>query len=167
MTLLFFEFIGTTELLVIMIAALVLFGPRKLPDLGRSLGKSLGEFKRASEDFKRTWESEVDLERLDRESRIEQAALSGADSDPMLNPSEGSVARDTDQSYGGDSYLDESYYNSGSVSQADYADGSSNTTDAVTAADSSKDVSDDETLIARDSEETLISSASAPPKDRT
>ena len=60
--LLIFEFLGTTELLVIAVVALVLFGPRKLPEIGRSLGKSLAEFKRASDDFKRTWEYEVELE---------------------------------------------------------------------------------------------------------
>jgi sec-independent protein translocase protein TatB len=58
-----FEFLGTTELLVIAVVALVLFGPRKLPEIGRSVGKALGEFKRASDDFKRTWEYEVELER--------------------------------------------------------------------------------------------------------
>jgi len=42
--------------------ALVFFGPRKLPQLSRSLGKNLAEFRRASEDFKRTWEREVSLE---------------------------------------------------------------------------------------------------------
>jgi TatA/E family protein of Tat protein translocase len=68
--LLVFEFLGTTELLVIAVVALIIFGPRKLPEIGRTIGKSLAEFKRASEDFKRTWESEVDLERSDRESRI-------------------------------------------------------------------------------------------------
>jgi len=61
--LLVFEFLGTTELLVIAVVALVLFGPRKLPEIGRSVGKALGEFKRASDDFKRTWEYEVELER--------------------------------------------------------------------------------------------------------
>src|SRR5205085_5834987 len=60
--LLIFEFLGTTELLVIALVALVLFGTRKLPELGRSLGKSLAEFKRASDDFKRTWEYEVEIE---------------------------------------------------------------------------------------------------------
>lgn len=58
-----FEFLGTTELLVIAVVALVLFGPRKLPEIGRSVGKALGEFKRASDDFKRTWEYEVEVER--------------------------------------------------------------------------------------------------------
>jgi TatA/E family protein of Tat protein translocase len=61
--LLFLEFLGTSELLVIAVVALLLFGPRKLPDIGRTLGKSLAEFKRASDDFKRTWEYEVELER--------------------------------------------------------------------------------------------------------
>ena len=61
--LLFLEFLGTSELLVIAAVALLLFGPRKLPDIGRTIGKSLAEFKRASDDFKRTWEYEVELER--------------------------------------------------------------------------------------------------------
>ncbi|MBA3713358.1 MAG: twin-arginine translocase TatA/TatE family subunit [Pyrinomonadaceae bacterium] len=69
--LLFLEFIGTTELLVIAFVALIIFGPRKLPELGRSLGKSIGEFKRASEDFKRTWEREVEVERVERDLRID------------------------------------------------------------------------------------------------
>ena len=61
--LLVFEFIGTSELMIIAVVALIIFGPRKLPDLGRSLGRSLAEFKRASEDFKRTWEYEVEIEK--------------------------------------------------------------------------------------------------------
>jgi sec-independent protein translocase protein TatB len=69
------EGLGTTELLVIVVVALILFGPRKLPQLSRSLGKSLGEFKRASEEFKTQWEKEVTLEERQKEARIEQAAL--------------------------------------------------------------------------------------------
>ena len=61
--LLVFEFLGTTELLVIAVVALVLFGPRKLPEIGRTVGKAIGEFKRASDDFKRTWEYEVEVEK--------------------------------------------------------------------------------------------------------
>ncbi|HEX8293619.1 MAG TPA: twin-arginine translocase TatA/TatE family subunit [Pyrinomonadaceae bacterium] len=56
--LLFLEFIGTTELLVVLLVALVVFGPRKLPELGRSLGRALGQLQAASEDFKGTWEVE-------------------------------------------------------------------------------------------------------------
>jgi len=56
------ESLGSTELLFILVMALVFFGPRKLPQLSRSLGKSMAEFRRASDDFKRTWEREVSLE---------------------------------------------------------------------------------------------------------
>lgn len=55
----FLEFIGTTELLVIMLVALLVFGPRKLPELGRSLGRTLNQVRAASDDFKRTWEAEA------------------------------------------------------------------------------------------------------------
>jgi len=58
--------LGSTELLVILGAALIFFGPRKLPQLSRQLGKSLSEFRRASDDFKRTWEREVNLESFDK-----------------------------------------------------------------------------------------------------
>lgn len=61
------ESIGTQELVLIAIAALVLFGPRKLPELGRMLGKSLAEFRRASDDFKRTWQQEVEIEEAERQ----------------------------------------------------------------------------------------------------
>ncbi len=62
MFLLILDSIGSTELLFILIMALIFFGPRKLPQLSRSLGKNLAEFRKASEDFKRTWEREVALE---------------------------------------------------------------------------------------------------------
>ena len=64
MVLLILESLGSTELLFILIMALVFFGPRKLPQISRSLGKNLAEFRRASEDFKRTWDREVNLEEL-------------------------------------------------------------------------------------------------------
>jgi len=54
--------IGMPELLVILVVALVIFGPKKLPDLARSLGKGLAEFKRASQDFKSSIDMEVDKE---------------------------------------------------------------------------------------------------------
>jgi sec-independent protein translocase protein TatA len=55
--------LGMPEMLVIMVIALIVFGPRKLPELGKTLGKAMGQFRRASEDFKRTWEQEVDIEK--------------------------------------------------------------------------------------------------------
>lgn len=56
--------IGMPELIVIMIIALMIFGPRKLPELGRSLGRSLSEFKRASHELRHTLDEEI---RLDEE----------------------------------------------------------------------------------------------------
>jgi Tat protein translocase TatB subunit len=66
--LLILDSLGNSELLLILAAALIFFGPRRLPQLSRQLGKSLTEFRRASEDFKRTWEREVNLEHLDQPS---------------------------------------------------------------------------------------------------
>jgi len=60
--LLILDSLGSTELFFILVMALIFFGPRKLPQISRSLGKSLAEFRRASDDFKRTWEREVALE---------------------------------------------------------------------------------------------------------
>ena len=56
------ESLGSTELLFILAIALIFIGPRKLPQLARTAGKGLAEFRRASDDFKRTWEREVALE---------------------------------------------------------------------------------------------------------
>jgi len=56
------ESLGATELLFILAIALIFFGPRKLPQLARSMGKGMAEFRKASDDFKRTWEREVALE---------------------------------------------------------------------------------------------------------
>ena len=51
--------LGIPELIVIFVIALVVFGPKKLPDLGRALGKGIAEFKRATEEVKETIETEV------------------------------------------------------------------------------------------------------------
>ena len=64
MVLLILESLGSTVLVFILIMALVFFGPRKLPQLSRTLGKNLASFRRASEDFKRTWDREVTLDEL-------------------------------------------------------------------------------------------------------
>ena len=54
-----FGTLGMPELILIFIVALLLFGPRKMPHIGRSIGRALGEFRRASNEFKRTIEDEV------------------------------------------------------------------------------------------------------------
>ena len=54
--------IGVWEMVIILVIALIVFGPRKLPELGRSLGKSLGEFKRASNELRNTLDEEIRVE---------------------------------------------------------------------------------------------------------
>jgi TatA/E family protein of Tat protein translocase len=57
--------VGWQEMVVIFIVALVLFGPKKLPELGRTLGKAITEFRRASSELKATFERE--MQTLERE----------------------------------------------------------------------------------------------------
>jgi sec-independent protein translocase protein TatB len=56
--------IGVPELIVILAVALVVIGPKKLPDLAKSLGKALGEFKRATSDLKQSIEQEAGLDEV-------------------------------------------------------------------------------------------------------
>ena len=98
--LLILESFGTSELLLILVVALIFFGPRKLPQLSRQIGKSLAEFKKASDDFKRTWEREVALETPHTESEPAQTIL------PQNNSlAETTVGRDQSNS----SFPDEGY----------------------------------------------------------
>ncbi len=55
--------LGMPEVVLILVVALIIFGPRKLPELGKSLGQAMSQFRRASDDFKRTWEQEVEYEK--------------------------------------------------------------------------------------------------------
>ena len=66
-----FGSIGMPELIIILVIALIIFGPRKLPELGRSLGRSIGEFKKASNELRNTLEEEIRLE----EQRDNRAAI--------------------------------------------------------------------------------------------
>ena len=99
MFLLILESLGSTELVFILVMALVFFGPRKLPQISRSLGKNLAEFRRASEDFKRTWDREVTLEDspasistpLSDQNSILNPEMTGL---PLQSPSISSVSPD-------------------------------------------------------------------------
>ena len=64
--------IGAQEMILIVLVALVLFGPKKLPELGRMLGKGLSEFRRAKNELKSTFETH--MQELDREARAAERA---------------------------------------------------------------------------------------------
>lgn len=76
--------IGMPELILIFIVALIVFGPKKLPEIGKSLGKGLAEFKKASDDFKHNIQKEVDG--LKEEARLEPPAAPAAPLSPVLPP---------------------------------------------------------------------------------
>jgi Tat protein translocase TatB subunit len=59
--------LGWPEMIFIVVAALIIFGPRKLPEIARTLGGFMAQLRRASDEFKRTWETEVD--RLEESER--------------------------------------------------------------------------------------------------
>lgn len=66
------ESIGTAELLLIGLVALIFFGPRKLPEFARTLGKWRNEFRKTTDDFKQTWEKEVSAELNQFKSDVEK-----------------------------------------------------------------------------------------------
>ncbi len=57
-----FGSLGMPELIVIFVIALVVFGPRKLPELGRSLGRGIAEFKKATNELQNTLEQEINAD---------------------------------------------------------------------------------------------------------
>jgi len=77
-----FGSIGMPELMVIFVIALIIFGPRKLPDLGRSLGRSISEFKRASNELRTTLDEEIRLE----DQKAPQDATPVTDKQPAVGP---------------------------------------------------------------------------------
>ena len=84
-----FGSIGMPELIIILVIALIIFGPRKLPELGRSLGRSIGEFKRASNELRNTLEEEIRIEeqRDQRDAmRAEQDSAVAAATPPASAP---------------------------------------------------------------------------------
>jgi sec-independent protein translocase protein TatA len=86
-----FGSLGFPELLVIFIIALIVFGPRKLPELGRSLGKSLAEFRRASNQLRSALDEEVRVE--DQKDAAPAAAGSAATAALPASSSPDAVAR--------------------------------------------------------------------------
>jgi Tat protein translocase TatB subunit len=73
-----FGSLGGPELFLILVVALIVFGPRKLPEIGKSLGKMMAEFRKASNDFRRTIEEEVEADKIREATRIDMSPASSA-----------------------------------------------------------------------------------------
>jgi sec-independent protein translocase protein TatA len=81
--------LGMPEVLLILVIALIIFGPRKLPELGKSMGQAMFQFRKASDDFKRTWEQEVEYEKVrktDSQSTSASQDYSSTETNDPYNP---------------------------------------------------------------------------------
>ena len=84
-----FGSIGTPELLVIFVIALVVFGPRRLPELGRSLGRTINEFKRASAELQNTLERDIELDaKREKEAATQGSGANASSAVPVARQSE-------------------------------------------------------------------------------
>jgi TatA/E family protein of Tat protein translocase len=98
-----FGSLGMPELVIILVIALIVFGPRKLPELGRSLGKSIGEFRKASNELKSTLDEEIRLEeQKEQRAKVEAeqtSAIAAAEAAAPVAPTTGdagaTVSRNT------------------------------------------------------------------------
>ena len=87
-----FGSLGVPELLLIFAVILIVFGPRRIPEIGRTLGKALAEFRKATDDLKGTIEREVRLEEL---KKIPHAAMAPFESVSRTEPELEAVAEST------------------------------------------------------------------------
>jgi TatA/E family protein of Tat protein translocase len=86
------------ELIIILVIALIIFGPRKLPELGKSLGRSLNEFKKASNDLQNTLEQEIKIEEQKETAakvKAEQSTASAAFEQPKVSDDQNTAPRET------------------------------------------------------------------------
>jgi len=77
--------IGFPELVIIFVVALIVFGPRKLPELGRSLGRSINEFKKASNELRSTLEEEIRVEETREHTTAAASATPPAAAPPPVD----------------------------------------------------------------------------------
>ena len=71
--------IGGTELLVILVVALIVLGPKSVPQIARTLGKAMGEFRKVSTEFQRTLNTEIELEEHEKRKQEAEKELFGTE----------------------------------------------------------------------------------------
>jgi sec-independent protein translocase protein TatB len=80
-----FESIGTSELILIGIVALIFLGPRRMPEIARKLGKIMAEFRTTSQEFRTTWEREVNFEAEEKALRLDEIEDEAKPEAPRVN----------------------------------------------------------------------------------
>jgi sec-independent protein translocase protein TatB len=85
--------LGMGEMIFIFLLALVIFGPKKLPEIGRQLGKAMNEFKRASNEFRSQLEEEI--RQIDATEQAKKLAAPAESSEPVIAPPQESIAQDS------------------------------------------------------------------------
>lgn len=90
MFLFIFESIGTSEMILVGIVALIFLGPRKLPELAKKAGKIMSEFRGTASEFKQTWEKEVNFE-----EEAKSLSLSSLDSESVVRDESGASPETT------------------------------------------------------------------------
>ena len=71
--------IGGTELLVILVVALIVLGPKSVPQIARTLGRAMGEFRKVSTEFQRTLNTEIELEEHEKRKQEAEKELFGTE----------------------------------------------------------------------------------------
>ena len=149
--------LGVPEMIFIFVAALVIFGPKKLPELGKKFGKGMAEFRRASGDLKATFQREMD--NIERETRMQDVRQAASNLKKEFDP--------TSYYDGEDDYYDEYDYESskskstkaGAGDSSSSSESSSSTGDSTGGADSSAETPSSDSS----SKDVQTASASAEP----
>lgn len=90
--------IGGTELLVILVVALIVLGPKSVPQIARTLGKAMGEFRRVSTEFQRTLNMEAaQEEEVERKKRTAEQARSAQAETPSADTPKADTAAEKDK----------------------------------------------------------------------
>ncbi len=100
MFLFIFESLGTSELILIGIVALIFLGPRRLPEIARKVGKVMADLRGTANEFKQTWEREIDFEEEAKALRLDVIEEEASKEEPV--PRENSILPDADSANGSD-----------------------------------------------------------------
>ena len=91
-----FGSLGGPEILLLFILALLLFGPRRLPEIGKTIGKAVAEFRKASHDFRSSLEREVEIEKIKDATRSIETTVTSTLPRGVLESDPGPPASDDD-----------------------------------------------------------------------